>query len=210
VRASVESSYLGAYRTEQDGSKTSLHRAIITARGERFITLPWAHNHVLAMRFVLGATVGTTIPQRSYRIGGPYGENPYVSLPDRYFALRGYPTSSMRGDHLYLGSVEYRMPLFYLERGLWTAPVFLRSVALGVFAEAAQAFNTLDYSGYQASPSGFVAFWAATRPSFGVELIGDAIIGWGGGIQGRVGYGIGVGEGALPGGTVYAQLGASF
>jgi len=210
VRASIESSFLGAYRTEEDGSKSSLHRAIITARGERFITLPWARNHVLAMRFALGATVGTTVPQRSYRIGGPYGENPYVSLPDRYYALRGYPTSFMRGDHLYLGTVEYRMPLFYLERGLWTAPVFLRSVALAVFAEAAQAFNTEDYASYSGSPEGFLAFWSSTRPSFGVELVGDAVIGWGAGIQGRIGYAIGVGNGALPGGSVYAQLGASF
>ena len=41
-------------------------------------------------------------------------------------------------------------------------------MALAVFAEAAQAFNTEDYASYSGSPEGFLAFWSSTRPSFGV------------------------------------------
>ena len=206
----IESSYLGAYRVLDNGNHEELHRAIVTLEGRTYWALPWAHNHVLALRGVAGATLGTTVPQRTFRIGGPYGDNPYVSLPDRYYALRGYPTSSIRGDHLYLGTVEYRLPLVYIERGLWTAPLWLRSIALSIFAEAGQAFLTEDYSGYDGSADGFVAFWANTRPAVGAELIGDVVVGWGALITGRIGYGLGLGSGAYPGGHFYAQLGASF
>jgi hypothetical protein len=206
----IESTYLGAYRQRLDGTKDSLHRAIFTVEGRKYLSLPWAHNHVLALRFVVGGTIGTEVPQRTFRIGGPYGDNPYVSLPDRYYALRGYPTSSMRGDHLYLGTVEYRLPLIYIERGLWTAPIWLRSIALSIFAEAAQVWDTADYEEYAARPEGFVPFWSNTRTAVGVELVGDVVLFWGAGIRGRVGYSLGLGEGAFPSGSFYAQLGASF
>jgi len=210
VSVDVESSYLGAYRVQPDGSRLQLHRAIVTAEGRQYITMPWGRNHVLALRLVLGATVGTDIPQRTFRVGGPYGDSPFVNLPDRYYALRGYPTSSMRGNHLYLGSAEYRLPLFYVERGAWTVPIWLRSVALTVFVEAGQVFDTEDYAAWGGSPEGFVAFWANTRPAVGVELVGDAVLGWGGWFQGRIGYGLGLGAGALSSGAFYAQLGTSF
>ncbi|MEE2830066.1 MAG: hypothetical protein VX498_12825 [Myxococcota bacterium] len=210
VSVDVESSYLGAYRIQEDGSKLDLHRAIFTAEGRRYFALPWGRNHVLATRLVIGGTLGTDIPQRTFRIGGPYGDNPYVSLPDRYYSLRGYGTSSLRGNHLWVGSVEYRLPLVYIERGLWTAPIWLRSVSLTVFAEAGQVFDSEDYAEYGASSEGFVAFWQNTRPAVGVELVGDVVLGWGGLFQGRVGYALGTGSGALPGGSFYAQLGTSF
>ena len=155
VSVDLESSYLGAYRVQPDGTRLQLHRAIVTAEGRRYITMPWGRNHVLALRLVMGATIGTDIPQRTFRVGGSYGDNPYVSLPDRYYALRGYPTSSMRGNHIYLGSAEYRLPLFYVERGAWTVPIWLRSVALTVFVEAGQVFDTEDYAGYGGSTDGF-------------------------------------------------------
>ena len=210
VSVDVESSWLGAFRRLPDGTRQDLHRAIVTAEAREYLSLPWGRNHVLALRVAVGATFGTDIPQRTFRIGGPYGDNPYVSLPDRYYALRGYPTSSMRGNHVYIGSAEYRLPLFYVERGFWTAPVWLRSVSLTIFAEAGQVFDTEDYASYAGSPDGFVAFWAATRPAVGVELVGDAVLGWAGRFQGRVGYGLGFGSGAYPAGTFYAQLGTSF
>lgn len=210
VSVDLESSYLGAWRVQPDGSRLDLHRAIFSAEGRQYVTLPWGRNHVLAMRLAAGATLGTDVPQRTFRIGGAYGDNPYVSLPDRYYALRGYPTSSMRGNHVWVGAVEYRLPLFYVERGAWTVPVWLRSVALTVFAEAGQAFDSEDYAPFRGSPAGFVAFWAATRPSVGVELVGDAVLGWGGWFQGRVGYGLGLGPGAASSGTFYAQIGTSF
>ncbi len=208
--AEIESSYLGAYRQEVSGEKSSLHRAVLTMEARAYLTLPWAKNHVLALRAVLGGTLGTQIPQGSFRIGGPYGDSPFVSLPDRYYALRGYPTSSMRGDHIYLGSAEYRMPLVFIERGLWTAPIWLRSVSLSVFAEAGQVFRNTDYADYDGSAEGFLSFWQSTRTAVGVELLGDLVVFWGASLTGRVGYALGFGEGAFPSGSFYAQLGASF
>lgn len=210
VSLDLESSFLGAYRVDDDGSRSQLHRGILTVEGRTYQTLPWLRNHVIAARAALGATIGTVIPQRTFRIGGPYGDSPYVSLPDRYYALRGYPTSSMRGDHVYVASLEYRLPLLLVERGILTAPVWLRSVSAVLFAEAGQTFDTATYAGYGASADGFVAFWSNTRPSVGVELVGDAVIGWGGLFTGRIGYAYGFGEGALPTGAFYAQLGTSF
>ena len=206
----VESTYLGAWREEADGSRSDLHRAIISAEGRKYITLPWARNHVLALRIAVGATVGTDVSTPTFRIGGPFGDNAFTSLPDRYYALRGYNTSSMRGDHVWISSAEYRLPLYYVERGLWTLPIWLRSVALTVFAEAGQTFDTEDYAAFEGSTDGFLTFWANTRPSVGAELIGELVFAWGGLLRGRVGYGYGLGAGAPTTGTVYAQLGTSF
>jgi len=210
VSVDIESSYLGAYRLQADGSKLDLHRAIFSAEGRRYIGLPWGKGHVLALRAMAGGTVGTDIPQRTFRMGGAYGDNSYVSLPDRYYGLRGYRTSGMRGNHIWLASAEYRLPLAHIERGLWTAPIWLRSIALTVFAEAGQTFDTEDYAEFGGNEEGFRTFWENTRPSVGVELVGDVIIGWGAYFQGRVGYAVGFGSGALPGGAFYAQLGSSF
>ena len=210
VSVDIESSFLGAYRVQPDGSRSQLHRAIVTVEGRTYQTMPWLRNHVLAARFALGATLGTEVTQPTFRIGGPYGDSPFVSLPDRYYALRGYPTSSMRGDHLYLATVEYRFPLLWIERGFATAPLWLRGISMNVFAEAGQVFDNTTYAPFRGSPQGFTAFWANTRPSIGAELLGDIVVGWGGGFTGRLGYSIGFGEGAFPAGIVYAQLGASF
>ena len=210
LAADIESSFLGAYRIETDGTRSQLHRLILTAEARKYVSLPWGRGHVLALRGVVGATVGTDIPQKTFRMGGPYGDSPYVSLPDRYYALRGYPTSFQRGNNIYVGSVEYRLPLFLIERGPWTVPVFLRSVALTVFAEAGQAFDHADYAAYQGSSEGFLDFWSNTSVSFGAELIGEVRLAWSGTFQGRVGYGFGIGPGAYPTGVLYAQLGTSF
>ncbi|MCO4771893.1 MAG: PD40 domain-containing protein [Deltaproteobacteria bacterium] len=210
VSVDIESSFLGAYRLEPDGTRSELHRAVATIEGRTYQTMPWLRNHVLAVRGVIGATLGTPIAQRTFRIGGPFGDSPFVSLPDRYYALRGYPTSSMRGDHLWLATAEYRFPLLRIERGFATAPIWLRGVSARVFAEAGQVFSTSDYAGYGGSPDGFVQFLANTKPSVGVELEGDIVLFWGGLFTGRVGYSFGFADGAYPSGIVYAQLGTSF
>ena len=210
VSLDVESSFLGAYRIQEDGSRGQLHRGILTVEARTYQTMPWLRNHVVALRAVAGATVGTPIPQSTFRIGGPYGDSPYVSLPGRYYALRGYPTSSMRGDHVYVGTIEYRLPLLLVERGILTAPLWLRSVSAVVFAEAGQVFSNTTYAAYRGAPTGFLPFWANTRPAVGAELVGDVVVGWGGVLTGRVGYAFGFGEGAYPTGSFYAQLGTSF
>ena len=207
VSLDLQSSYLGAWQDLPDGSRAPIHRGILTAEARRYLALPWAANHVLALRAVGGFTLGTQIPQHTFRIGGAYGDSPYLSLPDRYYALRGYPTSSLRGDHLWLATAEYRMPLLLIERGPWTAPAQVRGLSLAVFAEAGQTFSDEDVT---ASLDGLLAWLQATRPALGVELVADAWLGWGGLFQARLGYGLGFGAGAQPGGQFYVQLGSSF
>ena len=202
----LESSALGAFRVQPDGTLSPLHRAIVTAEGRGYLPMPWRGNHVLAVRGVAGATLGTQIPQRTFRLGGSYGDSPYLSLPDRYYALRGYPTSALRGDHLWLASAEYRMPLFHIERGIVTVPVWFRSIALSVFAEAGAAFLDEDV----ASGDQVLNLLRNTRPAVGVELLADGVILWGSGLTGRFGYGLGFGSGSYPSGAFYAQLGGSF
>jgi hypothetical protein len=208
VAVDIESTALGAYRLVGDGGRLPLHRVIVTVEGRGYLSMPWARNHVLAARFVLGATAGTPIPQQTFRIGGAYGDNAYVSLPDRYYPLRGFPTSSMRGDHVVLGAAEYRLPLFRIERGVLTAPVWLRSIALVGFAEGGQVFSSGSYGG--APLDVLRGFFEGFRADVGAELVGEAVLGWGGAFTARVGYAKGFGAGAFSAGTVYAQLGTSF
>jgi hypothetical protein len=202
----LESTALGAFRVEPDGSRSPLHRLIVTAEGRGYLPMPWRGNHVLALRAVVGVTLCTQVPQRTFRLGGSYGDSPYLSLPDRYYPLRGYPSSALRGDHLWLGSAEYRMPLLRLERGIVTLPVWFRTLSLSIFAEAGATFLDDAFS----SGEDVLAMLRSTRPAVGVELVADGIVLWGSGLQGRFGYGLGFGDDAYPSGTFYAQLGASF
>lgn len=209
LSADIESSALGAFRLEPDGARSPLHRAVIGAELRGYLPLPWPGSHVLAARFVAGLTLGTKVPQRTFRLGGSFGDSPYLSLPDRFYALRGYPTASLRGDHAWLATVEYRLPLLRIGRGPWTLPLWLRSLALSIWGEAGAAVDDADFVGLSV-PMGLQRFALATRPAAGAELVGDAVALWGTPLVGRLGWGYGFGDGALQGGGFYAQVGSSF
>ena len=84
---------------------------------------------------------------------------------DAIALLRGFDTAELNGRTALVANVDYRVPLAWVERGVGTWPVLLRSIHAAVFADGGTA-------------------WDATRTnddwraSFGVELSADVVIGY--------------------------------
>ncbi len=205
----VTSSLWGGYTVADDGGNEPFDQVQVTAEWREYATLPWLANHVLAMKGAVGMSMGDNLRYGSFRLGGSYGEGSAYVLPEEYRSLRGFPVAAAYGDWYYLGSLEYRAPLWRIDRGWNTLPFFLRTLHGAVYCDAGYAFDELPTSGAAAAETA-----ASTLVGVGAELRLSMVLGWGLGLTTRLGYGFGVNgqyghqPGSLDG--FYAQLGSSF
>lgn len=203
----ISSPYIGSYRLNDQNLPEGFSQVQFTGEWREYRTLPWLYNHVLAAKLAVGASFGDTQAYGSYRLGGDFGETPYYTLPDEWRALRGFPSATVYGDWFYLGSAEYRLPLVWIDRGLGMIPAYARNISAAAFVDAGYAFESAESL---ADP----ALLANTRVGAGAELRGEALLGWGLYVTGRVGYAFAVvGQDGYPIGDLgglYAWLGTSF
>ena len=130
---------LGYERLDRSlGSDYELHK--YTADWSEFIGFPWKH-HVLLARAFAGSSIGDVLPQRAFQLGGDTLGDIALSIDEQDVYLRGYPVNSFRGNKAALGSLEYRFPLWNLEAGWGSKPVFLRRMHGAVFFEAGNAWD---------------------------------------------------------------------
>ncbi len=200
VNANVNHGAIGAF-VYQDGKLTPFNRLQLTGEVREYLALPWAENHVLGLRAAGGVSVGDQLNYGSFILGGSFGESPWVQTPAEWQPLRGHPVGADRGDGYYLGSIEYRAPLWRIDRGWRTAPIFLRTLHGAAFVDFGDAFYTSD--GLE-----------LPRVGVGAEVRMSVLAGWGLGFTGRLGYAVGVrgpgGYGPTDPGSVYLRLGSSF
>lgn len=207
VLGSLSHPYLGSYVLDDSDDPVGFTRALLTAEWREYRTVPWPEktwlsNHVFAWRLAAGVAYGDSERFGNFRLGGDFGESSYNTLPDELRSLRGFPFATSQGANYYLGSAEYRLPLWWIDRGFGTIPAFGRYLSAAVFVDAGQAFDdptALDVS--------------QTLVGTGAELRGSVIVGWGIPITGRVGYAFAVnGSGYALGNPqgLYAWLGTSF
>lgn len=199
----VYSPLLGAYILDDNDQRVPFQQVRLTAEWREYRTVPFLSNHVLALKLAGGGTVGDGQRYGSFRLGGSFGESGYYTLPEEWRALRGFAPASVYGDAFYLGSAEYRLPLFRLDRGVSTIPAFGRTLSATAFVDAGNAADELNGDAI-----------AGTRVGAGGELRGTAVLGWGVGVSARVGYAFAVrGSDGIPLGSTdgfYAWLGSSF
>ena len=201
--------YLGSWVTAVDEAgevvATGFNRLQLTGEWREYRTAPWADNHVFATRLAGGASLGDELTQGSFRLGGSFGESSAYTLPSEFRPLRGFPQGAVFGDWYYLASGEYRLPLWWLDRGFGLLPVFARSTSLAAFVDAGNAFN---------DPATQTGLAAQTRIGTGLEVRASAIVAWGIPLTLRAGYGFAAyGDGGIPFGNIagsYLQLGSSF
>lgn len=175
-----------------------------TAEWRQYETAPWAENHVIAWKLAGGASIGDQFRYGSFRLGGDFGESASLSLPDEWRALRGFPAATVSGDWYYLGSVEYRLPLWIIDRGVGMVPAFARNISAAVYLDAGNAF---------ASATDAQGALPGTLMGTGAELQGRAILGWAVPLTIRLGYGFALRGPGYPIGDaqgLYAWLGSSF
>jgi len=210
ISARLTSRFLGSYTLDEVNARQPFDQLQITGQwrefiGEDFATdklhLPWwPANHVLVVRLAGGVSIGDRLRYGSFRLGGNYGISSTYRIPDEYKSLRGFPIAAVAGDWYYLTTLEYRFPIWRIDQGAGTLPLFVQKLHGAVFVDAGDAFDTLE---------------EATGPLVGVgtELRLNAIVGWAVGLQFRAGYAFAV---YGPGGyspiqveTLYLRIGTS-
>ncbi|MCK5798186.1 MAG: PD40 domain-containing protein, partial [Deltaproteobacteria bacterium] len=116
----------------------------ITWGWTEYIELPWLHDHVLALRYGGGVARGD-FKRRGFFFVGGFPEQDLIDavinqLPIGGAFLRGYSPGTFYGDQYHLLNVEYRMPLYDIERGLSSLPLYFNHIHAAVFADVGHAF----------------------------------------------------------------------
>lgn len=186
----------GAHRalgSELEGSRAE-------GRVTGYLPMPWARHHVLALSGYAGASTGNAF--YGFTFGGyrdpEFWRNLTLGIGQGRLPLRGYPSDRFWGDRMVLGQSEYRFPLALIDRGQSTLPVFLRRVAGAVSFDVGSAFTQFDPHRFDQS----------LHYSFAAELWLDFVFGYAMGSRLVIGYAVGMGEGAYPGGTSYLAVGS--
>ncbi len=177
----------------------------VTAFGvtlQHIAQMPWHRDHNLNLTGRAGLASGDTGLRNFYYVGG-YVDLPLVDPAARTlnlfqggFLLRGYPPNSFGGRQFYLGTAEYRAPIWYPERGLSTLPVFFNRLSALGFVDYGGAFNDLDLKRWK----------ELFHTGYGAELLFDLTVGYFLAPTARVGYARGGSAEAYPGGKVYLVL----
>ena len=143
-------------------------------------------HHVLALRAAGGMTWGDRLVQGTFGMGGSIGEGVFARGGSyNYFPLRGLPLSALSRTRAMLLSAEYRFPLISPQRGVGTAPFFLKEISGALFADYGNAWNA-----HEGGSDSFRHFFDDFLLGVGTELRGDFVIGHGLPIHGRLGYAI--------------------
>ena len=188
------SPWLGSYTLDTSDKPVAFNRMQVSGEVREFVSLPWAYNHVLAMRGAAGISFGDQLRYGAFRLGGNYGESGYYRLPDEWKSLRGYPVATVGGNGYYLSSIEYRLPLRRLDWGPGTLPLFLRTLHGAAFMDIGDAFDELTELQEPTAirDGGAVLPFRPPLVGVGAELRLGTIVGWGLGFNTRAGYAIGL------------------
>ncbi len=202
VSAEVTTRWLGSSTYDDEGNEVPFDQVQATAEWREYVTNPFVPNHVLAWKLAGGASLGDTFRYGSFRLGGTFSENGITVVPSEWRSLRGFYPASDSGEWYWLASTEYRFPLWNVDRGVGTLPLFVRNVSAAVVADAGNAWTDADGAGLENTLAGV-----------GAELRVYTIWSYGYGIYARFGYAMSIAGGGIPPGDLdgfYATLGSSF
>lgn len=132
------------------GSDVSFNEFVADARG--YLGMPF-NGHVFAVR-------------------GAYGRSSQLSFQSDLFAVHGFP-GLPEGKEQFLSSIEYRMPLFEIERGLWTWPIYFERAHLGFIYDYLSLRNNHNDEEVKAS------YGVAVRLDFVLGYLWQATLGVG-------------------------------
>jgi hypothetical protein len=166
---------------------------------------------VLALRGAGGLTLGANEFLGNYQLGGSIGDTAFYVTPDAFRMLRGYPFGYDLGDMYWLGSAEYRLPLWHIHRGVGTIPAYARNLSAAAFVDSGNAFNAPSEATTQGTSATQFADAATTDSLVGVggEISFRTVLFWTTSFTGRFGYAVPLTV-IEPVGTTYMQVGGSF
>ncbi|MCP4397542.1 MAG: BamA/TamA family outer membrane protein [bacterium] len=120
------------------GSDFNIHEA--TGDLNLYLNLPFQH-HVLFLRGAGGISDGDTLQQGLFQIGGYLLDFETELIYEPKFHLRGYESTAYSGDRFVLGTVEYRFPLWYVQKPTLNGLLFWNSIAGNLFVDAGHAWK---------------------------------------------------------------------
>lgn len=150
------------------GLGSDFEQIVATVDGRYYWDLPWADNHVLAVRAAVGLGGGPDLAER-FRLGGVTGISALSVTTQNLFPLRGLSPALLTGTGQLSGTLEYRAPLFRVDRGLGTFPIGLSVVHAAVFLDGGRTFDNLEAFGQP-------GFGDAVAASAGAELRADVLL----------------------------------
>jgi hypothetical protein len=122
---------------------------------------------VFAVRAAVAASRGDAGVQRLFRLGGSDGDpSAGVFGSDAIGLLRGFQDRIFAGDRVALVNLEARVPLWSVERGWGTWPLFLRTVHATAFTDVGHAWSGR-------------ADWRDRKVGYGLEVSADVVAGFG-------------------------------
>jgi hypothetical protein len=165
----------------------------------QYFRMPWLRHHVLAIHYGGGLSGGDRGRRGTFSVGGFPQVSPLDGLVNGLIlggvALRGYPAFDRSGTQYHLLQAEYRFPIWRINRGVLTLPVYLNRLSGTVFTDVGDAFfGALDLGRF--------------RVGVGGELLLDFTLGYVLGFTLRVGYARGLMEGGID--QVYGHIGVPF
>ncbi len=110
-------------------SKYNLTKVYINAI--EYLNLPFKH-HILYFNLQTGLAFGDSIRKNEYSLGGI----------NEQLSVRGYAGNVINAQHLITLTAEYRFPLFWIERGLGTVPLFFKNFSGKVFFDYGKSLKT--------------------------------------------------------------------
>jgi hypothetical protein len=100
------------------------------------------HHTVFAVRATGASSRGDLPVRRILRLGGHAADASVLSFDeDASSLLRGFPADAFAGANVALVNAEYRLPVWFVERGAGTWPVFLRALHVSAFVDAGRAWG---------------------------------------------------------------------
>jgi len=219
IKAQLVYPWLGAAATDWTGEPIVQSRTVVSAEARAYLSMPWWRNHVLALRGAGGTTFGQPLETGSFRLGGHFPEGSNLGSPSSGYPLRGYSSGAYSGDRLALLSVEYRLPLVAIQRGVGVIPLYARGVHLAAAFDIGQVWREGDYPSPAQIAAGDATLGQAIdswmkglRPGVALEVHVQVIPFWNGLLNVRMGYQSSIGDRGIKFGedSFYLHLGSSF
>jgi hypothetical protein len=97
---------------------------------------------VLAARVAGASSQGDEWVRRAFSASGPGPQFRRSSFDvDAIGLMRGFDEGSVVGHHAVVANLDYRFPLAWVQRGVGTMPLFVRSVHGAIFVDAGEAWT---------------------------------------------------------------------
>ena len=97
--------------------------------------------HNIGLRLIGGNQWKDVLYQKTFALGGSFGQSPFSQTNRRSYPLRGLESGELRAEGLVLANFEYRLPLVSKLPGFGTAPIWFKNLHAAAFSDLGQVFQ---------------------------------------------------------------------